>query len=83
MGPFEKAEMVLALEPEIAAEAKEKQREGGREKVVQTSAQAGKTRDELANLAGVSHDTIAKVKVIAAGLPRCPAGRMTPAPGRR
>lgn len=47
----------LKLEPLIAAKAKENQRQGGREKVVQNSAQADKTRNEVAKLAGLSHDT--------------------------
>ena len=61
----------------IAAEAKERQREGGKNKVEQKSAQAprgqkgvqisahlkGQTRDELATLAGVSHDPVITVLV--------------------
>ena len=58
--------MALALEPLMAAKAKEKQRQAGGA-VVQKSAQAViKTRDELAKAAGVSHDTVAKAKVIQA-----------------
>ncbi len=49
----------------LAAEAKERQRQGGREKVVQNSAQpSGKTREKLAAIAGTSHDTISRVKFI-------------------
>lgn len=63
--PYQRAELALELEPVIAEQARERQREGGREKAVQKSAQAeSKTRDEVAKLAGVSHDTIAKAKVI-------------------
>ena len=60
-------ELALKVEPLIAENAKEKQAEGGRQKVVQISAQAPderKTREQVAKLAGVSHDTIAKVKMI-------------------
>lgn len=60
--------MALRLEDEIKARAKENsaanlkqnsdtQKSATREKV-------GETRKELAKLAGVSHDTISKVKVI-------------------
>lgn len=69
LNAFQRCEVVLALEPIIAAMAKERQIEGGRTKVVQNSAQdpdERKTRSELANLAGVSHDTITKAKMIIA-----------------
>jgi len=56
---------VAWLKPVIAEKAKERQSQGGRGEVVQKSAQA-KTRDELAKVAGVSHDTIAKVEKIEA-----------------
>lgn len=46
--------------------AKERQVQGGEEKVVQTSAQAGKVRDQIAEAAGVSHDTVQRVKKIKA-----------------
>ena len=45
--------------------------EGGKNKLVQNSAQAPderKTRSELAKIAGVSHDTVAKVELINAEL---------------
>jgi len=65
LAPFTRGELALKLEPLIAAKAKLNQVEGGKEKVVQISAQpAMKTRNELARLAGLSHDTIAKVKLI-------------------
>lgn len=63
----------MRLEPIIREKAKERQIEAGKtygvgsnEKVVQKSAQAikNKSRDELAKIAGVSHDTIEKVKFI-------------------
>lgn len=72
---FVRIELVLKLEPlieVIKAQAKERQRGGqGGVLLVQNSAQAssGKTRDEIARLAGVSHDTVAKAKVIAAQAP--------------
>ena len=68
LSPFARGELALVLEPLIAAKAKERQRQGGIEKVVQISAQP-KTRDEVAKAAKVSHDTIAKVKVLAARAP--------------
>lgn len=63
----------MRLEPIIKEKAKERQREAGGDKVseqakavVQKSAQVvkNKSRDELAKIAGVSHDTIEKVKFI-------------------
>ena len=69
LAPFVRAELALKLEPLIAQQAKERQREGGRIKVVQNSAQASKTREEVARVAGVSHDTIDKAKVIAQHAP--------------
>jgi DNA-binding XRE family transcriptional regulator len=58
------AELALKLKPLIAEKAKDRQRKGGKEKVVQNSAQAPKTREDLAEIAGVSHDTIDKVETI-------------------
>ncbi|MHC4547171.1 MAG: hypothetical protein ACYTEZ_00205 [Planctomycetota bacterium] len=64
--PFQRAELALALEPLIAAKAKEHQRAGGGRGPSgrQKSAQPTKTRDEVAKAAGLSHDTIAKAKVV-------------------
>ena len=60
----ERARLALELEPLIAVKAKEKQKEAGGA-VRQKSAQPEiKTREELAKIAGVSHDTIHKMKVI-------------------
>ncbi len=65
---YDRGKLILVLEPMIAEEAKERQRTstgGAHPQLVQNSAQAGevgKTRDELARQAGISHDTIAKVK---------------------
>ena len=67
LSPFQRAELALELEPLIAGKAKERQREGGKSKLVQNSAQAPdekKTRAAVAKAARVSHDTIAKVKLI-------------------
>ena len=70
---FQRSELALRLKPIIKAKAKEKQREAGGDKksktaksVVQKSAPAirNKSRDELAKIAGVSHDTIEKVECI-------------------
>lgn len=59
---------LLALEfVELEAKkARERQVAGGKQKVPQKSAEAenGETRDRIAEIAGVSHDTIAKVKLI-------------------
>ena len=61
---YQRAELALKLKSLIAAPLKERQREGGRKKVVPKSAQPSKTRDELAKVAGVGHDTIAKVEYL-------------------
>lgn len=63
--PYVRAELALKLEPLIAAEAKQRMAKGGKTKGQQTSADLGQTREKVAELAGVSHDTIAKAKVIA------------------
>ena len=63
--PYQRAELALELEPVYAEQAKERQRAGGVEKVPQKSAEAiTETRERVAKQAGVSRDTIAKVKVI-------------------
>jgi len=56
--------LALKLKPYIAGRANERMY-SGKPDPVQNSAQ-GKTRDELASIANVSHDTIAKVEVIEA-----------------
>lgn len=62
--PFQRAELALKLEPLIAEKAKKKQREAGGA-VPQISAKAPiDTREELASIAGISHDTIWKTKQI-------------------
>lgn len=65
LSAYDRSVLALKLKPLIAEKAKERQIEGGKNKVVQKSAQA-KTRDELAKVAGVSHDTIHKVEKIEA-----------------
>ena len=62
---YERAKLALRLKPVIAEKAKEKQVQGGEEKVSQKSVKASiDTQKELAKTAGVSHDTIAKVERI-------------------
>lgn len=65
----ERARLALRLKPVIAEKQKQKQVEGGKEKVMQNSAEPTTTRGELAKLAGVSHDTIAKVEKIEESAP--------------
>lgn len=67
LSTFTRGELALKLEPLIAAKAKARQIRKP-ESVTQKSAEQTpiETRKELAKVAGVSHDTIAKVKVIAA-----------------
>ena len=60
----EKLREAEALEKILKPKAKEKQIEGGREKVVQNSSQP-KTREQIAQNLGTSHDTLSKVKFIA------------------
>lgn len=58
--------IALKLEETLAPEAKERQRRGlkrGAESPVpQKSAERGETRNRVAEAAGVSHDTVSKVK---------------------
>lgn len=60
---FQRGALALRLKPIIQEKAKENQIKSGGA-VRQKSAQPVKTRDELAKLAGVSHDTIEKVETI-------------------
>ena len=60
---YVRGELILKLKPVIAEKAKENQRASGGA-VPQKSAKPIDTREELAKLAGVSHDTIHKVEKI-------------------
>ena len=67
--PFQRSELALALEPEIAAQAKAKQREHGGTapgQSLQKKSTEVNTREELAKAARVSADTMRKVKLLAA-----------------
>lgn len=56
--------LALELEPSLRREAKERQREGGRCKVRQNSYEPIDVKNQLAEYANVSHDTLNKVRVI-------------------
>ena len=66
--PHHELELALKLEPLIAAKAKGNQRQsaGRGQKGLQNSADLNPvdTREELAKVAGVSHDTISRAKTI-------------------
>lgn len=64
---YQRAEIALSLKEDLAKLARERM-VAGKADPVQNSAQGseGKTRDALADMAGVSHDTIAKVERIEA-----------------
>lgn len=66
LSAYTRAELALKLEVIIAAKAKENQRKGGNAQKVgrQISDKPLDTKKEVAKAAKVSHDTIAKVKVI-------------------
>ena len=72
MTPFELSELALKFEPELREEAKKRQGKRNdlkEDNIVQNSApssEKNKTRDEMARMAGVSHDTIDKTKKILA-----------------
>jgi hypothetical protein len=61
---YDRSKLALELEPLIAGKAKEKQVESGGAVPQKSAKPPIDTRAELATLAGVSHDTIAKVKSI-------------------
>ena len=65
--PFVRCELVLPLEEELKAEAKKRQIRKPTDSVVPTLAlqNNGKTRDELAQMAGVSHGTMDKARKLA------------------
>ena len=65
---FTRIELALALESTLTEQAKARQREGGRHKHPQKSAEAPRereTREQLAKIAQVSRDTLQKGKMIA------------------
>ena len=68
LSTYERAELALELEVEVKAAAKERQISTLKQNAdVQNSApreDAGKSRQAIAQIAGVSHDTIAKTKAI-------------------
>ena len=67
--PYTRIELALALEPTLAKQAKARQQDAGRRKHPQKSAEAPRereTREQLAKMAQVSRDTLAKGKLIAA-----------------
>ena len=61
---FQRAELALKLKPKVEAKAKERQGSRNDLNIVKKSAPSLKTRDELAKIAGVSHDTLKKAEVI-------------------
>lgn len=63
LSAYDRSKLALQLENVIKAKAKENQRKSGGA-VPQKSAEPVETREELAKIAGVSRDTISKVKVI-------------------
>ena len=64
---MQRAELALKLKEGVAAEAKKRMLKGKKADPTQKSAEGrSETRDELAKMAGVSHDTIAKVEKIVA-----------------
>ena len=72
LAPFTRVELALKLESLLAGKAKEKQVAGGKVKVPQNSGEAllspkkeRETAVQLAKLAGVSHDTVTKGKLVA------------------
>jgi len=62
--PYQRSELALKLKPLIAKKAKEKQRESGGAVPQKSAKPPVDTRAEVARLAGVSHDTIAKAEFI-------------------
>jgi len=63
---YQRSKLALELKPLIAQKAKDKQIQAGKTKLIQNSGEAVRTDKELAKVANVSHDTIAKVEKIEA-----------------
>lgn len=64
LSAYDRSVLALKLEPLIAEKAKEKQSEAGGAVRQKSDKAVVDTKKELAKIAGVSHDTIHKVKVI-------------------
>ena len=66
LNPYQRTRLALTKKDALAQLAKERQREGGGSgpSGKQKSAEPGQTRDELAKIAGVSHDTVSRVQAI-------------------
>jgi len=64
LADYDRVKLVLKKEEIFSKKAKEKQSLGGKEKVRQNSAKPIKVKEEIAKLAGVSHDTVSRVKFI-------------------
>jgi transcriptional regulator with XRE-family HTH domain len=67
MTDYSRSVKALKMKPVLAEKARERMKAGGNP--MQNSAQGGAVRDEIAKLAGVSHDTISKVEEIEAAAP--------------
>lgn len=67
LSPYQRAELVLKLKPLLSSQAKENIRRGGGSGPSgrQNSDDPKSTKHELARMAGVSHDTIAKADYVA------------------
>ena len=63
--PYQRVEISLKFKPQLAAEAKERQIRKPGDSVPQNSAKQKETRQELAKLANVSHDTVSRAELIA------------------
>ena len=64
--PFQRAELALKLKPAVEKKAKERQGARNDLNIPQKTAESrkGESRDELAAIAGISHDTLKKAEVI-------------------
>jgi ParB-like chromosome segregation protein Spo0J len=61
---YQRIELAERLRPLLEQRAKAKQRTGGREKVPQTFAQPAETRQAIADMVGVSRETVRKAEII-------------------